>query len=317
MPPKFYVPELVNPLTRLKYRIYDRRRPLPPFPEHAQIQTISGCNANCVFCPNQKTELDIPMGRPMDMGLFRSIVDQLVEQPRLWRISPYLMNEPLLDKQLPERVKYITDRKRRDQFTKINSHGNACNERMAKGLLDAGLDRINFSVQGIEPTVYEEIMHLKFEKTVQNIERMVKMRTDGGYRTRIRVCMLCTKMIEPHLPAIRKFWADREVKINVNQLENRGRHRHIQSDDIASKPLLTYHWCNRMFNQIYILHDGRLVMCCADWEQTGVMGDASKDRIADIWFNAKYREFRRRFLTGEVRGMLCDGCTKDGGDDED
>lgn len=317
MPPKYYVPELAGPLTRLKFRHIDKREPLPGFPVNVQIQTISGCNANCIFCPNQKTERDIPMGRPMDMDLFRRIVDEVTAAPAVRRISPYLMNEPLLDKHLPERVAHITSRKQPHQYTKINSHGNACNERMAKGLLDAGLDRINFSVQGIDPAVYERVMHLKLDKTVENVERMVRLRDEGKYRTRIRVVMLDTTEIHSQLDAIRAFWAERGVKIHVNQLENRGHHRHIKSDAIAVRPLRVYDWCNRMFNQVYILWDGRLVQCCADWEQVGVMGDASRDTIADIWRGPRYREYRARFLTGAVKGMLCDGCTKDGEDDED
>ena len=58
-------------------------------------------------------------------------------------------------------------------------------------------------------------------------------------------------------------------------------------------------------------YDGRLVQCCADWEQSSVMGDLSRDPLPTIWHGARYTEMRRRFLTGEVQGTLCDGCTKD------
>ncbi|MCB2156314.1 radical SAM protein [bacterium] len=317
MAPKYFLPDHSGLLTRVRYRLIDHRVPTPPFPENVQIQTVSGCNANCVFCPNKKTELDIPLGNKMEDGLFRSIVDQITEQPTVRRISPYLMNESMLDSGLPERIKYITDKKQPHQYTKINSHGNACTERMAKGLLDAGLDRVNFSVQGIDPDVYQDLMSLRLEKTLENIARMQKLRDEGGYKTRIRVCMLRTTAIEPHLPAIKKFWAERNVTLNINQLENRGNHKKIKSVEIANRALQTYDWCPRLFNQIYILFDGRMVMCCADWEQTGIMGDASKDRLSEIWSNATYKEYRRRFLDGDVKGLICDGCTKDSEDDED
>ncbi|MBN1476346.1 radical SAM protein [Candidatus Sumerlaeota bacterium] len=317
MPPRYYVPELVRPLTRLKYRLLDGRRPFPQGPKHVQIQTVSGCNGNCIFCPNQKTAIDIPMGHLMDMDLFKRIIDQVVEIPCLKRISPYLMNEPMLDRLLPERVKHISDRRPPGVRIKINSHGNACTETMAKRLLDAGLTHCNFSVQGIDPEAYRQTMGLNFERTVENIERMVRLRDEGNYRTKINVVMLDTTMTHPHLDAIRAFWRERGITIHINQLENRGNSKGIQSDEIAVHALQTYHWCNRLFDQIYILFDGRLVMCCADWEQTGVLGDANRESIAAIWHGERYRDFRRRFLTGEVQGMLCDGCTKDGGDDED
>jgi hypothetical protein len=72
-----------------------------------------------------------------------------------------------------------------------------------------------------------------------------------------------------------------------------------------------------MFDQLYVLHDGRVVQCCADWEQTSILGDLTKQRLADVWRGDAYTDHRRRFLEGRVAGMLCDGCTKDavGSDD--
>lgn len=318
MPPKYYLPYAVsNPLIRLKYHFFDRRRPLPEVPDHVQIQTISGCNANCIFCPNHKTERAIPLGRRMDWDLFRSIVDQCVD----WgvkRFSPYLMNEPMLDPELPERIAYITQRKKDFQFTKINSHGGLLAERMAKAILDSGLDRLNFSVQGLDPEIYQQVMNLPLQKTLDNIDRFLEIhRSKKKYsRTRVRVCMLVTQHIKPQIPKIKEYWGARGIKVNFNQLENRGNHQAIQSDTIAAHKLKHFDWCNRMFEQLYILHDGRLVMCCADWEQKGVMGDATKEPLEKIWNGFKYGVFRERFLRGDVRAMLCENCTKDGAGDE-
>lgn len=319
MPNKYFLPYLVkNPLVRLKYQLIDRRRPLPAAPEHVQIQTVSGCNGNCIFCPNKKTEREIPLGEKMDWGLYRSIVDQCLEMG-VRRISPYLMNEPLLDPELSERIKYIADRKKSEQFTKINTNGSLLTERMAKGLLDSGLDRINFSVQGLDPVNYQEVMGLPLQKTLDNINRLLKLKRAGRYmKPRIRVCMLVTRFIEPQLPEIIEYWKARGVKVNLNQIESRGGHGAVKSEEIAPRQLRRFDWCNRMFSQMYILYDGRCVMCCADWEQRGVMGDAAQEPLAEIWIGQKYGCFRERFLNGHVRGMICENCSKDAAhEDED
>ncbi|MCL5269765.1 MAG: radical SAM protein [bacterium] len=320
MAPKYYLPALArNPLVRLKYHLLNRRRPLPDGPLHAQIQTVTGCNANCIFCPNKKTERTIQPGLLMDMSLFRSIVDQCVDWG-VMRFSPYLMNESMLDPRLPERIAYITRRKHPGQFSKINSHGGLLTERMAKGLLDAGLDRLNFSVQGLDPGIYQQTMNLPLRKTLDNIDRFLELKRTGGYkRPRVRVCMLVTKYIEPQIPAIKAYWGERGVIVNFNALENRGNHKAIQANSIASRRMRPFNWCNRLFDQIYILQDGRMVMCCADWEQTAVMGDARRESLRDIWQGSRYDGLRRRFLLGDVKGTICDGCTKDsiGADDRD
>lgn len=311
MPPRYYLPEdTAGPLERLRLRLQGRR-PLPKAPEHVQIQTVSGCNASCVFCPNQKTALDIPMGRRMDWDLYRSVVDQCVELG-VRRFSPYLMNEPMLDPELPQRIAYIARRKRSWMHSKINSHGGLLTERMAKGLLDSGLDRLHFSVQGLDPVVYERIMRLKLHKTLRNVERFLELKEKGGYDgPRVKVVMLDTAEVHDQIPSIRKFWADRGVALNVNRLENRGKHAAIASDRIAVHELEPFDWCTRLFDQVYVLYDGRLVQCCADWEQTSALGDLSRERLRDVWTGPAYGDHRRRFLSGDLTGMLCDGCTKD------
>lgn len=300
-----------NPLVRLKYKWLDCRRSLLEVPRHIQIETEAGCNANCVFCPDKKTEAKVPLGQRMDWDLYRSLVDQTVEWG-IRRISPYMNNEPLLDSELPERIKYITDRKKDFQFTKINSNGSLPIERVAKGLLDSGLDRINFSVQGLDPKSYQELMHLPLQKPLDNIDRLLEFKRTGGYKLpRIRVCMLVTKMIEPQREAILEYWDERGVKVNFNQLENRGNHQAIPSEALATHELQQYDWCNRLFEQMYIAYDGRALMCCADWEYRGIMGDTKNDTLKTIWTNSRYGSLRERFLTGHIKGMLCDGCTKD------
>lgn len=318
MPPRYYVPEPANLLRRWKWRLLDHRRPIGAAPERVQIQTVSGCNANCVFCPNRKTALDIPVGKRMDWDLYRSIVDQCLDLG-VKRISPYLMNEPTLDPEMPQRVKYVTDRRQgRRTITRINSHGGLCNETMAKGLLDAGLDQIHFSIQGIDAEIYRRIMGLNLDTTIRNVERMLELRERGGYRTEIDVIMLETLEVKPQRRRVKRFWKKRGVDtVRFNKLENRGHHDRIQSDAIAVRSLEPFDWCDRMFNQMYVLWDGRAVQCCADWEQTSEMGDLSRHSLAEVWNGARYREDRRRFLAGDVKGMLCDGCTKDKGGDGD
>jgi len=320
MPPKYFLlDDQTSFVTRLKYRWVDHRKPVPTFPIHAQVETVSGCNANCIFCPNRKTALKVPIGEKMDPALFKKIVDELLDGG-VQRLSPYLNNEPLLDDTLPERIAYITTRKQKGQYTKINSNGSLLTETMAKGLLDSGLDRLNFSVHGIEPEPYERVMGQKLDRVLRNIDRFLELKRAGHYKKpRVRVSMLVTAILEPQLPRIREYWGARGVKINLNQLENRGGHQGIVSNTIAAHPLERFDWCDRMFEQVFIAWTGQMILCCADWEQSTVMGDLRTDSIREIWNGRKYYALRRRFLDGKVKGMLCENCTKDsvGGDEDE
>ena len=177
----------------------------------------------------------------------------------------------------------------------------------------AGLDRLHISVQGIDPKVYRSLMFLDLKPVIKNIERAVEIKERNNYATKIRVVMLDTRDIHPHLDDIRAFWKERGVGINVNQMENRGTHTDITTAEISARQLSRFQWCDRLFRQAYVLYDGRMVQCCSDWEQTNVLGDLSQDSLLDVWNGGAYMNFRQRFLDGDLKGSICHGCMKDPG----
>ena len=284
--------------------------PVTAAPDHVQIQTITGCNASCIFCPNGKTRREIPKGRRMDWDLYRSIVDQSIEMG-IRRYSVYLMNEPMLDRELPERVAYVTARIQKPQYVKVTSHGGLFTETMARGLLDAGLHKLKISVQSLEADAYRRIMGLPLEKTLRNIDRFLELKQKGGYkRPKLEIVMVDSAQTHDEISRIRQYWQDRQIKLYIEPVENRADQQNIRETAISAQKLKAFSWCRRLMEQIYILYDGRMIQCCADWEQQSVMGDLTKDRLADIWHGRHYSSYRSRFAQGDVRGMICACCLK-------
>ena len=279
-------------------------------PENVQIQTVTGCNGGCVFCPNGKTQLKIPFGRRMDGTLFRSVADQCLELG-IRRYTLYLMNEPLLDRHLPERIAYISARIRKPQLTKITTNGELLTGKMAKGLLDSGLDKLKISVQSIDPETYRRIMNLPLERTLKNIDRFVELKEKGGYkRPRLQIVTVDSIQTRDELPAIRRYWEKRKIKLHIEPVENRIDHHEIRDAAIGADKLIPFSWCRRLLEQVFVLYDGRMVLCCSDWEQESVMGDLTHERMSDIWQSAQYADYRHRFVAGDVEGMICYGCRK-------
>ncbi|MEJ2283641.1 MAG: radical SAM protein [Desulfobacterales bacterium] len=269
--------------------------PVNTAPDHVQIQTITGCNASCIFCPNGRTRRDIPKGRRMDWDLYRSIVDQSIAMG-IRRYSAYLMNEPMLDRELPERVAYITARIQKPRYVKVTSHGGLLTEGMARGLLDAGLHKLKISVQSLDPDTYRRIMGLPLEKTLRNIDRFLELKKQGGYkRPKLEIVMVDSAQTHMEIPRARQYWQERQIKLYVEPVENRAAQHNIRETAIGAQKLQAFSWCRRLMEQIYVLYDGRMLQCCADWEQQSVMGDLTRDKLSDIWHGRHYSNFRRRF----------------------
>jgi molybdenum cofactor biosynthesis enzyme MoaA len=281
-----------------------------PAPDHVQIQTITGCNAHCLFCPNGKTQRRIPLGRRMDEDLYRSLIDQCLAFG-IRRYSLYLMNEPLLDRQLAERIAYLSARKKKPQYVKVTSHGGLLTEKMAKGLLDSGLDKLKISVQSLNPDTYWKIMRLPLDKTLRNIDRFLELKTQGHYkRPRLQIVMVDSNLTHAEISSNQQYWQQRGIEFYVEPVENRANQKNIRQTVLGSEKLRSFTWCRRLMEQIYVLYDGRMVQCCADWEQFSIMGDLTQESLADIWYGPHYQNYRERFAAGEIKGMICGECRK-------
>ncbi len=176
---EYYMPaEGEGLLTTLKKRLIEHKRPRPAFPRAIQIQTDSRCNARCVFCGYTDTHKSLPQGA-MDEDLFKKIIDECGHH-WIGRISPYLMNEPLMDRNLPDKIAYINARRKPITKTKINSNGALLTEDMSEGLVKAGLRHLWISVQGYSEETYRQSMNLSLAKTLDNIDRFLDIRARLG-----------------------------------------------------------------------------------------------------------------------------------------
>jgi hypothetical protein len=291
---------------RLRNRL--TRRPIPDFPRTLQIQTVTGCNADCVFCPYGSTHDDQPRGRMAD-GLFGRLIEEAAGHD-VRRISPYLMNEPLLDRALPDRIRII-NRAIPGCKVVLTTNGHFLTPEVAEALLDLGdgLHELYVSVQGMDKRAYERTMRgtMSFERTLANVDGfLASQRRRGQTRPRLWITMVDTALIDAR--AAVAYWRSRGVASKYTVLENRGGNI-PGADRISRTPLRPYTTCQRLFKQAYILFNGDLVLCCVDYARQQVLGNVAAAGIRAVWNGPVAREIRRRYIDGEFgRLPLCGSC---------
>jgi len=307
---RFYLPQdVTSPIARLYRRYVKGQRPVPLFPPIVQVETQSGCNAACAFCPNKKTMATLPQGR-MDEALFRKIIDEAVAYgPE--RISPYLNNEPLLDPDLPDRIRYIASKKRPSTEISINTNASRLEGGLARELLRCGLNALHISFHGISKESYEASMRgLNFEENLRRVDDFLALwREAPEPKPHVHVTMVHSKLIEAEIPRIRAYWGERGIKAVIRPLGNRA-HVAVEQANLNPGEWLPFVHCKELIHQAVIIYNGDVLLCCVDWERSTVLGNLRDQSLYEVWNGPKFLDIRRRYFSGNVQGILCGRCKR-------
>ena len=123
----------------------------------------------------------------MAFDLFRKIVDECAELG-ITHVRVHNYGEPFLDRQLVEKVRYA--KQKGIEEVGMISNGSLITEEVARGMIDAGLDAINISVDAAGKEVFESTrLDLNYDKVIANIERLVRDPRRARARTRPKLIL--------------------------------------------------------------------------------------------------------------------------------
>jgi hypothetical protein len=272
----------------------------PRLPEIVQIESTNICNARCVFCP--RDEMKRRQG-VMDADLYRKVVDECAALGiRHVRLHNY--GEPFVDRHLSEKVAYAKQRGIAE--VGVISNGSLIDEQVARDVIEAGLDAINISVDASGREVFESTrVGLKYDKVIANIERLVRIRGELG-RTHPKLILSFVRQDNSEDErAFIDHWRTIADKIHITDLHNWAGTLNRESD--VRFP------CYRQWLTFTVLWDGRVSLCCADFDGRVVLGDMRSSSIREIWEGEGYRQVRREHLEsgGPAICRACDLPRKD------
>jgi hypothetical protein len=255
----------------------------PILPEIVQIESTNICNAKCVFCP--RDEMHRRQG-VMPFELFRKIVDECAKLG-ITHIRVHNYGEPFIDRRLVEKVRYAKEKGIRE--VGMISNGSLITEQAARGMIDAGLDAINISVDASGKEVFEATrIGLNYDKVIANIERLVRLRSEAGRRRPKLILSFVRQNNSLDEQAFIEHWKAIADKIHITDLHNWAGTLNRESD--VNYP------CYRPWLTFTVLWDGRVSLCCADFDGRTVLGDLNTSTIQEIWNAEPYRNARRLHL---------------------
>jgi len=255
----------------------------PRLPEIVQIESTNICNARCVFCPRDQMHRRQGV---MDEALFRKVADDCAALGiRHVRLHNY--GEPFVDRHLTDKIAYAKQKGIAE--VGVISNGSLIDEQVARGVIEAGLDAINISVDASGREVFERTrIGLEYDKVIANIERLVRIRAELG-RTHPKLILSFVR--QDNSDEERVFidhWRTIADKIHITDLHNWAGTLNRDSD--------VRYPCYRQWLTFTVLWDGRVSLCCADFDGRVILGDMRTSNIRDIWESETYRQVRREHL---------------------
>jgi MoaA/NifB/PqqE/SkfB family radical SAM enzyme len=271
-----------------------------PLEKPAVLCAISNiCNINCRICETQNSR--VAKGN-MDFELAQSIIDQC-KTMGVGTIILHHVNEPLLHPQIFDILNYLEDH---GMSAVISTNGNemaSVNRRAGKQKRLPTKLEIRYSVDGGRRDTYNEIRRGgDFDTVVSGVsalaqfcqERGISLSTGSNYvmtSKSIQELADFYEVFSRYIPPEKMYFSvvggNTPTGLNKYIIDNR------VVDFVRRTP------CDVPFSQLNILRDGRVSLCCVDFNEEAIIGDARTTPLVNLWRGNEALERQREALASQ------------------
>ena len=281
------------------------------------VDPASVCNFKCKFCPTGNPELIKDTGRwqgRMDFGLYKKIIDDFKEfDAPLKVLRLYKDGEPLLNNRFADMVQYAKE-SGVVNYIDTTTNGYLLKPERIKPILDAGLDKINISVDGMSDEQFLEFTGVKvdFEKYVENIHNLYEIKGDCEIVIKIAGDFMTEEEKDRFFDTFGNF-ADRIFIENVApcwpEFDVEDRLGVKITKGIYDQPIGNINTCPYIFYSISVNSDGSVSLCFLDWARKLLIGDVRKQSLKEIWKGEALFQHQIEHLRGKRKEKdVCRQC---------
>lgn len=268
---------------RRQWRENPERQYVADYPLHVDIELASVCNLNCPMCYTITEAFKEKVNaKLMDFDLFTKIVDECAEG-NVYSIRLSFRGESFLHKRILDCLRYAKRKGIKEVSTLTN--GVRLDEDLFTEMMDAGLDWLTISFDGLGET-YEKIRYpAKYESALQKIKNYARIKAEAGTVKPVVKVQTILPAIEDDPGAFYKVFAPITDMVSANPLID-------FMEDIGDLPKLPDFTCPQVYQRLVIGADGLCMMCSNDEETEIVVGDANAQTVREIWNGEELNRIR-------------------------
>ena len=272
------------------------------------------CNFKCKYCVQSTSNTTDLYKYFMDWDTFKVAADNLAIFPdKIKKILFQGTGEPLLNKNLPQMIKYLKERDVADTYEAVTNASMLTHD-LSRKLIDAGLNRLCVSIQGVTDEKYWEICQAKVNlaKIVDELRYFYSYANENGKKCRVHIKTV-NIALEPGEEKIFReifsscsdtLYVDTVVPVYqaVDYSNMCDGDTGMFGDKMGARVV-----CPPVFYTCYIMPNGDVVPCCAP-PQPMKYGSICDNTLVDIWNSPR----RMNFLKMQLKGKRYDNkvCAK-------
>jgi radical SAM protein with 4Fe4S-binding SPASM domain len=268
---------------RINWKKYPEDLYVSEYPLHVDLELAAICNLNCPMCytvtPEFKKEVKAKL---MDYTLYKKLIDECADGG-VYSVRLSLRGEPFLHKNFVECIRYAKSKGIKEVSTLTN--GTFLDEEMFSNIMEAGIDWITISFDGLGKT-YETIRYpTKFNRALEKIQNYAKIKKAAGKVKPLINIQSILPAIEDNPEEFYKTFAPISDKITANPL----------IDFHSSKSVLgkiENFTCPQIYQRLVIGADGLCMMCSNDESGKYIVGNVNEQSIHEIWHGKNMQRIR-------------------------
>lgn len=264
------------------------------------------CNLKCEFC--NISQKDHKKNKAfLDFDVLKRCVDSMVKAG--WHLKQIVLvglGEPMLNKNIVQYVKYIKDANVADKIH-IVTNGTVLPYELSDKLLDAGLDVLRISINGLSSEDYLKYAsaNIDFEKVVDGIKYFYEHKKENvKVYIKIMDYMVNTPEKSDRFNQIFKpisdvlnveYLTEMSTTIDYEDVCDINNEKGLKGFDTPKTKI-----CPLSFYHTYLNAEGTISACCVagPWYTPPalVMGDLHEQEIDAIWNSKKFKNFWLKML---------------------
>ena len=287
------------------------------------LDSVSYCNLQCPFCPTG-TKTSDRQKATLSLDKFKHILDHI--GPYLFELKLYNWAEPLLNKDLPEMIRYA--KKYHIPISLSTNLSIPLTEQKIGEIVSSGLNVMICSIDGASQESYQKYrIGGDYNLVIKNIEMINKIKKEKNSQIPILIWQfLVFKHNEHEIEKAKQKATELGMEIIVelpyvpqNEIKEWGStlpqfsptlnsNSTLQIDSPSQNSLIPNKPCTWLWSTIVINPTGSISPCCVIANEKDDFGSVD-DSIRKVWNNKKYQGARQLFKNGKkTENVICNRC---------